>query len=180
MDKNNLEKFQHEFANATGMLASRFSLSPTVGQIYGLLYLSPQPVSLDEMVEKLGISKGSASTNVRVLESWNAANKVWVNNSRKDYYEANPDILEVVINRIKQGLRKRIEEVESRFKFTNIKNLDLKNSKNSDFLKGRLKKLEDIYLFISELLKSIPLELEVEKSENTKNKRLKSTERSWR
>ena len=39
-----------------------------MGAIYGAVYLSPNPVSLDELVETVGISKGAVSTNVRQLE----------------------------------------------------------------------------------------------------------------
>ncbi|MFH1415732.1 MAG: hypothetical protein ABIH89_06575, partial [Elusimicrobiota bacterium] len=108
MNNNNI---QLEFAKIAGMLASRFSLSSTVGQIYGLLFMSPEPVSLNEMVEKLGISKGSASTNVRILESWGAVRKVWVDNTRKDYYEANFDILSIVKSRLKEGIKKRVSNI---------------------------------------------------------------------
>lgn len=39
----------------------------STGQIYGLLYLSPKPLTLDEIAESLGISRGSVSTGTRLL-----------------------------------------------------------------------------------------------------------------
>jgi len=101
-----------EFANFCAMLASRLSINSTCGQIYGYLFLSKEPVSLDEIVSALNISKGSVSTNIRILEGWGAVRKVWVSNSRKDFYEANPDVMGVALERIKEGLRKRISEAE--------------------------------------------------------------------
>jgi DNA-binding transcriptional regulator GbsR (MarR family) len=146
-DKNN-NGFQVEFANTLGMLASRLSLNPTVGQIYGLLYMSQNPVSLNEMVEKLGISKGSVSINVRVLESWGAVKKVWVDNSRKDYYEANPDTLSVIMSRIKNGLSRRLEEVGTRMssvedKFSMETNTITESEKK--FYDKRIHKIKDMY-----------------------------------
>lgn len=47
-----------------------------MGQLYGLLYLSPKPLTLDEMAESLSISKGNVSINIRALERWNMVKTV--------------------------------------------------------------------------------------------------------
>jgi DNA-binding transcriptional regulator GbsR (MarR family) len=58
------------------------------GQIYALLFLSDEPMSLDEIGERLGVSKSNISINIRMLEEYNLVRKVWVRGSRKDYYAA--------------------------------------------------------------------------------------------
>ena len=58
------------------------------GQIYALLYLSEEPLSLDEIGQSLGVSKSNISINIRMLEDYNLVRKVWVKGSRKDYYAA--------------------------------------------------------------------------------------------
>ncbi len=58
------------------------------GQIYALLFLSDEPLSLDEISKRLGISKSNVSINIRLLEDFNLVRKVWVKGSRKDYYAA--------------------------------------------------------------------------------------------
>ncbi|MBN2406712.1 MAG: hypothetical protein JXJ19_03345 [Elusimicrobia bacterium] len=143
-----------QFANAAGMLASRFSLNPTVGQIYGLLYMSNGPVSLSEMVKKLGISKGSASTNVRILESWGAVRKVWVDNSRKDYYEANPDTLNIIINRVREGVGKRLDEAEEKLKNVEkgLASSAAAAEDNAGFYESRINKIKESYGQIKDLL----------------------------
>ena len=144
--KNN--KFQTEFAKTVGMLASQFSLNPTVGQIYGLLYMSSKPVSLNEMVEKLRISKGSVSTNVRILESWGAVRKVWVDNSRKDYYEANPETLSIIMSRLKEGLNRRMEDARIRMADVEESFNDEKSvisGKDRDFYIERIDNIKDMY-----------------------------------
>ncbi len=150
MNDNSKNNFQVEFANTAGMLASRFSLSPTVGQIYGLLYMSEDPVSLNEMVEKLGISKGSASVNIRILESWGAVRKVWVDNSRKDYYEANPDTLRIIGNRLKEGLKKRLGEAKQRL--SSVEKKVSLNNKDMVFYKKRINETREMYSKIVSLL----------------------------
>jgi len=143
MNENN--NFQIKFANVAGMLASRFSINPTVGQLYGLLYMSPEPVSLNEMVEKLGISKGAVSTNIRILESWGAVKKVWVDNSRKDYYEANPDTLNIIIDRLKNGLSRRLEETKESVSRIDEEMKADKIPEVNGFYKERISNIKEMY-----------------------------------
>ena len=106
-----LDKICDEFTEIAGQLSARLGLNRTVGQLYALLFLSNQALCLDYMAERLRISKGSASTNIRELEKWGAVRKVWVKGSRKDFYEANPDTLKIVINRFKAGIQQRLNEM---------------------------------------------------------------------
>ena len=59
-----------EFARFAGELAESFSFNRSVGQIYGLLYLQESPLSLEDIGQRLSMSKGNASINIRLLESW--------------------------------------------------------------------------------------------------------------
>ena len=73
-------------------------LPKSIGEIYGLLYVSPQALSLDDLVERLRISKGSVSMNVRDLERWGMAKEVWMRGERKKYYRAESDLWQVILN----------------------------------------------------------------------------------
>lgn len=71
-------------------------LPRSTGQIYGLLYLSPKPLSLDDIADLLSISKASASTGTRQLAAWQAVKEVWVPGDRRDHYEALGDLRELL------------------------------------------------------------------------------------
>jgi len=60
------------------------------------------------MQERLGISRGSASMTVRQLEQWGAVRKVWVKGDRKDYYEANDWLGQIVRNVLIDTIGKRL------------------------------------------------------------------------
>ena len=64
------------FTEAGGQTTQLFGLGRILGQLYGLLYLSPRPLCLDEIVHELKVSKASVSTTVRQLERWTAVKKV--------------------------------------------------------------------------------------------------------
>ena len=80
----------------TARICQRLGLPRSSGQIFGLLYLSPSALSLDEIAEALGLSKASASTGARQLLGWHAIRQVWKPGDRKDYYEVQADLAELL------------------------------------------------------------------------------------
>ncbi|MCI0397783.1 MAG: hypothetical protein L0332_10870 [Chloroflexi bacterium] len=97
MDKN-LEAVQDSTVAGLGRLAGFFGFSELMGRLYGMLLLSPGPLSLDDLAEGLEISKGSVSMNMRSLERWGMAKEVWVRGERKKYYMAESDFWKVIRN----------------------------------------------------------------------------------
>jgi DNA-binding transcriptional regulator GbsR (MarR family) len=70
-------------------------LPPSIGAIYGLLYVSVAPLSLDDLVEKLGISKGSASQGLAVLKKLGALRPAEMS-GRREYYSADVALKKLV------------------------------------------------------------------------------------
>lgn len=105
-----LDKVTDGFVETIGQLGASFGLNRVAAQLYALLFVNNEPLSLDDMVEKLGVSKGNISVNVRELEKWGAARKVWVKGNRKDFYVAELDIFKVITDRLRVGLSRRMEE----------------------------------------------------------------------
>lgn len=87
-----LTRVHMEMIESAGRLGQLFGLPRSTGQIYGLLYLAPRPLALDDMVESLGISKGSASTGTRQLTALHAIKQVWIHGERRDHYEIDGDV----------------------------------------------------------------------------------------
>jgi DNA-binding transcriptional regulator GbsR (MarR family) len=112
MANSSIEKAKNAFVDRMGQLASELGLNAAVGSIYALLYMSSEPVCLDEITEACGMSKGNASMNLRELERWGAVRRVPVRGDRKSYYEANLDIVGIVRSRLKEGLERRMQEAD--------------------------------------------------------------------
>jgi DNA-binding transcriptional regulator GbsR (MarR family) len=109
-----LSRGRVEMVEATGRLFQMFGLPRSTGQIYGLLYLSSRPLSLDDIVEMLSISKGSASTGVRHLASWCAIRQVWVPGERRDFFEALDDFRTILRGGYSEFLKPRISASDKR------------------------------------------------------------------
>jgi len=155
MMNNKLESAQNKFIESLGKLAESFGLNKFIAQLYAVLYLSDKPLSLDDIVEKLNVSKGNVSVNIRELEKWGAIRSVWVKGSRKDYYEADLDIKKVISNKIKSSVQKRMSEVEAMIGDFNriVKSAEQElagdEKKIARTFEERMKKIEEIKALVS-------------------------------
>jgi len=61
---------------------------PSLGEIYGLLFVSHRPLTMDDLMERLGLSKGSASQGLKFLRNLGAVKPVYVPGERRVHYEA--------------------------------------------------------------------------------------------
>jgi len=162
MESVELDRICDEFTEIAGQLSARLGLNRTVGQLYALLFLSNEPLCLDYMTERLKISKGSASTNIRELEKWGAVRKVWVKGSRKDFYEANSDTLRIVISRFKMGIQQRLNDMLegiNRFEkaIAEIEaGLPVEQKKKAQFYREKFRKVKKMQSLVNTFLKIIP------------------------
>jgi DNA-binding transcriptional regulator GbsR (MarR family) len=83
-----LDDFSRECADFFGEAVQLFGVSPSVGEIYGLLYASQEPLSFSDIFERLDISKGSASQGLNFLRSLGAVQTVAPvdANGRREYF----------------------------------------------------------------------------------------------
>src|SRR5258706_10924713 len=107
---------QDRFVELMGQLAEMCSFSRSIGQIYGVLYLSPEPLSLDDVATACRMSKGNASIHVRTLETWGAVHQSSKPGNRKDYYVANRDLRALMVKRLHEGLGRRIDHARTKFR----------------------------------------------------------------
>ena len=124
-----------------GSLSQALGLGRAIGQIYALLYFSPQPRSLADLQESLGISKGGASMNVRQLEQWGAVRKVWVKGDRKDYYEANDWLGQIVRNVLVGTVGRRLAQPGALFPPADAMLSDTGHP-DAEFIKARITHLQ--------------------------------------
>ena len=83
------------------------------GRMLGLMLLASEPMSLEEMAERLKVSKASASTNARQLETWGVLERASRPGDRRDYYQLSSDLgarlVEAKLERLRQ-VRALLEE----------------------------------------------------------------------
>lgn len=60
----------------------------SLAEIYGLLFISVQPLSMDDLIQRLNLSKGSASQGLKYLRQIGAVRTIYVPGERRVHYEA--------------------------------------------------------------------------------------------
>ncbi|MEI8063795.1 MAG: hypothetical protein WCH84_07010 [Verrucomicrobiota bacterium] len=144
------------FIEAGGHTTQLFGLGRILGQLYALLYLSPRPICLDEIVDELKVSKASVSTTVRQLERWTAVKRVWIRGDRRDYYEAETDFNLLLKHGVLATLRKKLETAGTQIAKVEIAlqaaSSNGNHDKDSEIIVERLKKAKQFHGQINGLL----------------------------
>lgn len=157
-----IQELQHGTMDTMGRVTAFWGFSKIMGQLYGLLYLSPKPLTLDDMAESLAVSKGNVSVNIRALERWNMVRQVWIKGDRKDFYEAETDFWKIVRGVLKEREKKEFDQALGAVGGLRRKGEELhKKDRGPEtaFAVERLKKLED---FISTMDQIVGMVLTLE------------------
>lgn len=88
---------KERFVEEVGLTAEADGLPRIAGRLFGFLLLSPEPRSLDEIAEALNVSKGSVSTDARLLLRHGWLCRASQLGDRKDYYEMAPDFFAGIV-----------------------------------------------------------------------------------
>ncbi|WP_072371129.1 MarR family transcriptional regulator [Hyphomicrobium sp. NDB2Meth4] len=89
-----------------GEMGANWGVNRSVAQIHALLYLSETPLTAEDISERLGMARSNVSTSLRELLSWNLIRRVHAMGDRRDFYEAEADVFEMV-RRIAQARKTR-------------------------------------------------------------------------
>jgi len=84
-------------------------LPRSIGEIYGLLFVSPEPLALDDLVRRLGISKGSASQGLRALKGLGAVREAAMGEERRTYFEPAVELKRLAGGFIREQIRPHLD-----------------------------------------------------------------------
>lgn len=92
LSDNRLTEARDEFVAGWGAIGSSWGINRTMAQIHALLLTTTAPLSTDEIMEELKISRGNANTNLRDLVGWGLVRVVLRKGERKEFFEAEKDV----------------------------------------------------------------------------------------
>ena len=122
--------------------AKILGLPKSVGEIYGLLFASPQPLTMLDLIDQLGISKGSASQGLRMLRALGAVRDVEYDNDRKTYFEADTELKKLVGGFIREEIRPHLNSGQEKLRQLE-KELDaVSDPELREFYEARIKRLK--------------------------------------
>jgi DNA-binding transcriptional regulator GbsR (MarR family) len=87
-EKRTLEPAEAAVSDVVGKLIEFWGFKRNMGRIWSVLYLSPDPLSAEDLRQSLQLSSGAVSMTVNELLRWGVIRRVWVQGERKDFYTA--------------------------------------------------------------------------------------------
>jgi DNA-binding transcriptional regulator GbsR (MarR family) len=112
----------------------------SVGEIYGLLFIAPEPLPLDALVTRLNLSKGSASQGLKVLRAFGAVKLVYSPGDRRDHYAAETELKKLAAGFIREEIQPRVDSGADRLARLNALATEV-NSERGEFFRDRIGKL---------------------------------------
>lgn len=129
-------------------MSSSWGINRTMAQIHALLFVSEAPMDANEIIERLQISRGNASMNLRELMDWGLAKRLRAPGDRKDTYVSETDPYEMFIRVIRERKRREIDPTGAAIKEC-IANLhDIPASPESELIGKRLQNLLEIFQMV--------------------------------
>ena len=107
-DENVRAQFEEGMVSVFAELADLFGNPRSHGQIYGLLFSSPEPLAMEEIAKRIGISLGSASLGLRTLENLGVIERN--NGARVALYTARLELKNLINGFIRNRLIPRLEK----------------------------------------------------------------------
>jgi DNA-binding transcriptional regulator GbsR (MarR family) len=94
-----------------GQLSSEWGINRTMGQIHALLMMSPDPLTADQIIQELSISRGNVSMNLRSLVEWGLVHKVYIPGDRKEYFASEKDIWKMALRIARERKQRELDPV---------------------------------------------------------------------
>ncbi|MGB0993240.1 MAG: GbsR/MarR family transcriptional regulator [Akkermansiaceae bacterium] len=117
-------------------------LPKSVGEIYGSLYASREPMTMLALVERLGISKGSASQGLKMLRTLGAVREVEKPDDRRTYFEADIELKKLVGGFIREEIRPHLKSGQDKLTALDDEVSALQDPEDREFYAERIKRLE--------------------------------------
>jgi len=158
MDENIVEAREH-FIQGVSRISNFWGFPKAMGAIFAVTYLSPEPVTLDELVKEVGVSKGAVSTNIRNLERLGVVHKKLKVGDRKDYYVAETDFWKIAKGILREREKSEFD-VAIRSVGESIELIDkgakkTKNLETSAFYKERMLALKKFFDSLDNLVATL-------------------------
>lgn len=92
-----------------GEMSAQWGISRSMAQIHALLYLSAEPLTAEEIAEKLTLARSNVSTSLRGLRAWGIVKLVHRLGDRRDHFECGQDAWQMLLEILEQRKRREID-----------------------------------------------------------------------
>ncbi len=151
-----LSSIKQDFTEGLSQISRFWGFPKGMGAIFGVLYLSPTPLSLDEIVAETGLTKGAISTEIRALARMGLVHRSTKLGDRKDYYEAEADFYAAIKSILKERQNSEFDRAVRSVKDT-LATMEANWVENEEwnFVYERVHALQDFFNAIDSLSQAV-------------------------
>ena len=134
---------KEQFINSWGSLGSSWGVSRTMAQVHALLLITHDPISAEDVMEALNISRGNANMSLRALIDWGLIEKKVKLGERHEYFLAEKDLWKVAMRIAKERRKRELEPIMSAL--SQVKDIDPETGDKKEIaqFKGQMEEIED-------------------------------------
>jgi DNA-binding transcriptional regulator GbsR (MarR family) len=98
-----------QFIASWGAFGTHWGINRTMAQVHALLLISPEPITQDDIMEQLDISRGNVNMNTRELIDWGLVDRIIISGERKEFFSAEKDIWKVAKQITKERKKRELD-----------------------------------------------------------------------
>ncbi len=144
---------KEKFIQTWGALGTLWGINKAMAQIHALLFVSAEPLSMEDIMEELQISRGNTSMNLRGLIEWGIVYKTYKAGQRKEYFTSEKDVQELARQIAKERSRREIQPTMKVLK--EVSTIEPDGSEKTDELIKKTKELYDLASMADTLMKKM-------------------------
>lgn len=135
-----LNEAKMEFVQTWGSIGSAWGIPRSMAQIHALLLSTNHPLSTEDVMETIQISRGNVNINMRELINWNLVSKQNKIGERKEFFTAKTDIMSIAQNIVEERKKRELGPV-----------LDLLAKLKAEKIQGKKEEVEHFNKMVNEL-----------------------------
>jgi HTH-type transcriptional regulator, glycine betaine synthesis regulator len=112
-DVSRLLQAEDRFIALWGEMGSTWGIPRTMAEIHALLYIVGEPLNTDEVMQRLGVSRGNASMTLRALLDWGLISRIHARGDRKEYFKAEQDVWRLFTTIVRERKRREFDPLLS-------------------------------------------------------------------
>jgi HTH-type transcriptional regulator, glycine betaine synthesis regulator len=129
-----------------GTMSSLWGVNPTMARIHGLLFITGATLTMDDIMDRLAISRGNVSMNLTKLIEWGLVRRVHQRGDRRDHYASVTDVWEMFTRIAAQRKRREIDPVLSTLRQCRD---DLAHQGDETDARARAQRVADLLAFLT-------------------------------
>ena len=134
---------QDRFIQFWGEMGTRWGVQRSMTEVHALLFISGEPLSAEDIMERLSISRGSVSTTLKQLAEWGLVQRVRLKDraDRRDYHQAEQDVWKLFYTILRARKRREFDPLVEELGGCRVAQ---KGSRKSDRSKQHDQKIDEL------------------------------------